>query len=217
MAKMIKNLTVANIRKIEGMERREDLDFSDDGNYFRGFSYKGMPITTLRCNKDNTTYLSIRVDYISTKFTYKDWMETEEWALTEEFNGVSEIDLDKLIENLEKVIAKVAEMNEKASNEVIDTREVEAKLAKEIENAESIVEEFKKNFKWYEVSPYEVNKMSDYVRSATKMIAKVKAIDFGSMENKEKSFLVQRFNEYGYVEFRDDFFYFTEMKKYLNK
>ena len=88
MAKMIKNLTVANIRNIEDMERKEVLDFSDDGNRFRGFSYKGMPITTIR--KNDETYLSIRVDYLDNKFTYKEWMKTEEYHLCNEFNGVSE-------------------------------------------------------------------------------------------------------------------------------
>lgn len=110
--KIVKNLTVANIKKIEGMVRREDLDFNDDGNHFRGFEYKGMPITTLR--SQDTTYLSIRVDYLKKSFTSNEWYETEEYKLCDEFNGVGEFDLDKLIENLEKVINKVNELNEAA-------------------------------------------------------------------------------------------------------
>lgn len=37
--KIVKNLSVVNISKFEGFIRREDLDFADDGKYFKGFSY----------------------------------------------------------------------------------------------------------------------------------------------------------------------------------
>lgn len=107
--KLVKNLSKVNIRNIDGFERREDLDFTDDGNKFKGYSYKGMPITTIR-HKD-ATYLSVRVDYLWNKFDYKTWMQTEEYKLCNEFNGVYEIDIDKLVENLEKIIAKVNELN----------------------------------------------------------------------------------------------------------
>ena len=112
--KIVKNLSIANIRKFENFVRREDLDFTDDGNHFKGFSYKGMPITTLRA--DNTTYLSIRVDYLENEFTYREWMQTEEYKLCDKFNGVSEFDIDELVENIEAILAKVAEMNEAARN-----------------------------------------------------------------------------------------------------
>ena len=38
--KIVKNLSIANIRKFENFVRREDLDFTDNGNYFRGFLIK---------------------------------------------------------------------------------------------------------------------------------------------------------------------------------
>lgn len=107
--KLVKNLSKVNIRNIDGFERREDLDFTDDGNKFKGYSYKGMPITTIRCKGE--TCLSVRVDYLRNKFDYKTWMRTEEYKLCDEFNGVSEVDIDKLVENLEKIIAKVNELN----------------------------------------------------------------------------------------------------------
>lgn len=107
--KLVKNLSKVNIRNIDGFERREDLDFTDDGNKFKGYSYKGMPITTIRCKGE--TCLSVRVDYLRNKFDYKTWMQTEEYKLCNEFNGVPEIDIDKLVENLEKIIAKVNELN----------------------------------------------------------------------------------------------------------
>lgn len=215
MAKMIKNLSVANIKKIEGMVRREDLDFSDDGNRFRGFSYKGMPITTLR--SDDTTYLSIRVDYLNTEFTYKEWMKTEEYRLADEFNGVSEFDVDKLIENLERIIAKVAQMNKAAKEEVLDTTEVEAKLAEEIAYAKLVVENFKSNFKWYDADAYKLKSLIGYLKSTEQIIKRAEEMDFGKMECYERRRHVEMYNEYGYIKFKKNDFYLSELLKAMNK
>lgn len=207
--KIVKNLSVANIRKYEGFERREDLDFADDGNYFRGFSYKGMPITTLRT--DNTTYLCIRPDYLETKFTYKDWMKTEEWKLCDEFNGVSEFVMESLIENLEKVIAKVNEMNAAAEAEVIDVTEVVHALFTEVEMATEVVNNFKANCKWYDMPSHKLATLVRYMKSMETIIANVNAIKVDELDNKQKKEMVQRLNEYGYVRIRKDDFYLTEL------
>lgn len=215
MAKMIKNLSVANIKKIEGMVRREDLDFSDDGNRFRGFAYKGMPITTLR--SDDTTYLCIRVDYLNTEFTYKEWMKTNEYHLCDEFNGVSEFDVEKLIENLEKVIVKVDEMNAKAAAEEIDMSDVENRVAYEIEMAEEVVENFKKNYKWYEANEYELRNLVRYLKSLEEMIKRAKSRDFSSMSKYEKRRKNEMLNSYGYVEIKENDFYIRELTEAINK
>lgn len=207
--KIVKNLSIANIRKFEGFVRREDLDFTDDGNHFKGFSYKGMPITTLRA--DNITYLCIRVDYLENEFTYKEWMQTEEYRLCNEFNSVSEFDIDKLIENLEKVIAKVAEMNEKAMNEEIDTTEAKATLANEIKYAEQVVENFKNNFKWYEANEYKLKCLIDYLKSEELEIKRAKEIDFDTMSRKQKREVVERLTNCGYVAINVNDFYLREL------
>lgn len=212
---MIKNLTVANIKKIEGMVRREDLDFTDDGNRFRGFEYKGMPITTLRSGDE--TYLSIRVDYLDNEFTFNEWIETEEYQLTHEFNGVSEIDLEKLIENLERIIAKVNEMNAKAKEEVIDMSEVESKLTEEIEYAESVVNNFKSLFKWYDASSYVLSRLIDYLKSIERQIEHFKSINLTTLTRKEKKHMVESLSMHGYVKFREDNFYLTELNKAISK
>lgn len=213
--KMVKNLSKANIKHYEGFERREDLDFTDDGNYFRCFSYKGLPITTLRT--DNTTYLCIRPDYLETKFTFKSWMQTKEYILCDEFNGVSEFDMDKLVENLEKVIAKVNEMNDAAEAEVIDMTEVVDALFNEVMMAENIVNNFKVNFKWYEAPSYELANLVKYMKSVESDIASVKAIKVSELTNKQKKEMVQRLNDYGFVRIREDGFYLKELVNAMNK
>lgn len=200
--KMVKNLTISNIRKYEGFERREDLDFSDDGNRFRGFSYKGLPITILR--SDDITYLSIRVDYLHEEFTYKEWMNTEEWKLCEKFNGVSEFDIEELIKNMEIIIAKISEMNARARGEVIDTADMEIALGNEIKMAEEIVESFKKNFKWYDCSSYKLNSLINIMKQFEKKIEAAKCVDFSLMSNVQKRECRERFENYGYIEISEN-------------
>lgn len=207
--KIVKNLSKANIRPYAGFERREDLDFSDDGNYFRGFSYKGMPITTLRtCDE---TYLSIRVDYLTNEFTYNEWMETEEYRLADKYNGVSSFDIDELVANVERIIAKVAEMNEAMADEVIDVKEVQEKLTQEIYYAEAIVEKFKEDFKWYEVETWKLSRYVDYLKSLTREAEEIKKINFDSMSRKEKKSMVDFFKRTGYVRIGENNFYVNEL------
>lgn len=207
--KIVKNLSVANIRKFEGFVRREDLDFTDDGNYFRGFSYKGMPITTLRT--DNTTYLCVRVDYLENEFTYEEWMQTEEYRLCDKFNGVSEFDIDELVENIEIILAKVAEMNEVAINEEIDMTEAKVVLADEIEYAEKAVENFKNNFKWYEAGEYKLRWLIDCLKSEEQEIKRAKETDLDTMPKRQKRKIAERLTNYGYVVIKKDSFYLREM------
>lgn len=213
--KMVKNLSKVIVRNYEGFNLREDLNFSDDGNYFRGFDYKGLPITTLR--SDDTTYLKIRVDYLDNEFTYSEWMKTDEYSLAGEFNGVYDFDLDKLIDNCERIIAKVNELNEKVREEVIDTKPIEEKLNKEIKMAENVVEFVKTSLKWWELSDYELKNVSRYMKSILNKIERMKKIDFENIDKSSLRHMRESLNEYGYVELRKDDFYLREMYNYCNK
>lgn len=216
--KMVKGLTKANVGKY-GIVVREDLDFTDDGNRFRGFSYKGMPMT--QCRADGECYLSIRVDYLYDKcnFTGKEWRDTEEFVLEDKFNGVREFDMDELIEILERIIAKVNEMNEACKNEEVDMTPVVDKITEELEYAEKVVADFKINFKWYEANPYTLKSLSDYLKSEEKEIARWRAKLAGiyELDRREKKELVERLTNWGYVAIKKDSFYLREMQEALNK
>lgn len=161
--KTVKNLTVSNIKKYDGFERREDLDFSDDGNRFRGFSYKGMAITTLR--SDDTTYLSIRVDYQNNNFTYCEWMKTEEYSLCDKYNGVSDFDIDELIADIETIIAKVNEMNDNSSVDEKDIEEAKNIIKNQIDEIKNFINETKTSFEWWNVkNDKEIWYMTDIMR-----------------------------------------------------
>lgn len=86
-------------------ERRTDKDFSDDGQRFRFYYYKGiLPISTTSY-KENT-YTDIRLDYLGIPYSeYK-----EDYDIIDKFNGVEKTylieNMDKFIENCEYCINK---------------------------------------------------------------------------------------------------------------
>lgn len=215
--KMVKNLSKVIVKNYEGFNLREDLNFSDDGNHFRGFDYKGLPITTLRSNVEGCVYLSIRVDYLDNDFTYYDWMETEEYKLANEFNGVSEFDIDKLIENCERIIAKVNELNEKARNEAIDTTDVEEEIHAEAKMIEEAIEYVKANLKWWNLKDGYLKMAKDYMNSLIKKQEMMLSKDVKKMSNREKKEMVRSLEKYGYVYVKENDFYIIELKDYVEK
>jgi len=214
--KMVTGLTKANIKNT-GIELAPEHNFTDDGNRFRAFIYKGLVMT--QCRADGECYLAIRVDYLDNEFTFKEWMKTEEYKLEDEFNGVSQFDLDKLIENLEKIIAKVNEMNAAAKAEELNMDPVREALEDEIEYAESVVAEFKANFKWYDADGYKLKSLVNYLKSGERKIANAKEMldELDELETKRQRQLIENLKEYGYVEIRSNNFYLDQMKEALGK
>lgn len=201
--KMISALTKANIKNT-GIELAPEHDFTDDGNRFRGFIYKGMVMT--QCHADGTCFLSIRVDYQDNQFTWNEWSKTEEYKLEDKFNGVSSFDLDELIENLEKIIAKVNEMNENASKEEIDTSKIEAILFHEITAREKFIETVKTSLKWWELNEYDLKSARRYLGSLMNELDNTKKIDFNKLDRRTKKTYVERLTDRGYVALHKDYY-----------
>ena len=83
--------------------RHEEDDFSDDGNYFKGYKYKDiLPISSLSSRGE--AYISIRMDYLG--FDYD--LYREDRGIEDEFNGVrvEDVDMEKLAQNCEYLIEK---------------------------------------------------------------------------------------------------------------
>lgn len=166
--KMVKGITKVNANKY-GIEVAPQYDFNDDGNRFRGFQYKGIPMT--QCRADGTCYLCIRVDYLNNNFTYNEWAETEEYDLCDKFNGVTEFDIEELVENLERVIAKIDEMNANAKVSEAEIEEVKSIVNKEVSDIENFLNEVKhSDFEWWKVDGYYFNRICDHMRSLNKKI-----------------------------------------------
>ena len=203
---MIKNLSKNVVKQNPNFTLREDLNFSDDGNRFRGFDYKGLPITTLRA--DDITYLTIRVDYLynQNSFTYSEWMETEEYNLCDEFNGVSEVDLDKLIENCERVLAKMAEMNKAAEAEDVDMSDVKASVDSYIARGTAAIEKVR-NIDWLDLEAWQLRSIKEMVKSLRRTMEDLASKDFDSMCRRDKAEWKKR--RTGYAEW-----YIEELEKY---
>lgn len=200
-----------------GFVRREDLDFSDDGSYFRGYEYDGMPVTY--CKYQDEYFICVRYDYLENSFTYEDWKNTEEYKLADEFNGVTEVDVDKLIENCIKVKAKVNELNAQVENEVIDATPLIRSLSREIIATWQKVENFKKNYMWWNASEYELTSSRKYILRIEEEIKDAKKL-IHQMKNNELSTIRLRdydqfFKRYGYVKFSKDNFYLRELEERL--
>ena len=208
----IRSLTKANINKL-GIELRPDLDFTDDGNRFRGFSYKGLPLT--QCVYKGTAYLAIRVDYLENEFEYSEWMKTPEYKLAEEFNGVSEIDTDKLLENLEKIITKVQELTEAAKAEELDIEAIKEKMLKEIKEASNIIENFKMNYIWYEADEYELKTATKYLKMAEKDLRQATTIyaDLAGMEHRRQRHYAVRAKSSDYIVISTEGYFLKELVK----
>lgn len=152
--------------------RREDLDFSDDGNRFRGYSYKGLPITTLYL--DGCVYCHVRPDYLQYNgIPWEMWKETEEYKLCDKYNGTSEfIDLDDLANICEKVLAKPNSMKVELDN--MDVSEQKTKVFSVLLKEQNELNVFiakAENFNWFKLfmddklSDWEMKKVRDYLKS----------------------------------------------------
>ena len=74
----------------------------------------GLPLT--QCRYAGDVYLTIRMDYaLGRLYQYKELKDTEEYRLADEFNGVPEVDVEKLIANCEAVLAKCISIRKAAA------------------------------------------------------------------------------------------------------
>lgn len=231
MAQMVKRLTAKNGVKY-GIEIAPQYDFEDDGNYFRGFVYTSningndgfkLPLTQCYSRNDKTVYLCVRVDYLEgNAFTYKEWMETEEWRLADEFNGHGEFDIEVLVSNMERIIAKIKELNGKANEEKIDTKPVVEQLKKEIDEAGLIllaakgIDIFNPNLRDYDVK--EIRECYNFIRrDVNHLYETIEKIESGLIERKTLKEMIDRFNGYGYVEFRKTDYFAKTIMEYARK
>lgn len=89
------NLVVHGFKKVGNVE--------DDNNVFTIFTYKGLPVSYLYDDYLKEYYVSLRLDYCL-PYDFKNYKE--DLSILDEFNGVAEIDINKLISNCEYIINK---------------------------------------------------------------------------------------------------------------
>lgn len=123
-----------------GFTRREDLDFTDDGSRFTAYEYNGLVIT--KATYRGEYYISVRVDYLKdVDFIHEDYYNKDWYRLADEFNGVREVDVDKLKENMDIIKKGVEELNEEIKSDPIDKDLIETELKKEANEIEQFLNE----------------------------------------------------------------------------
>lgn len=214
--KIIKNLSKTVVKNYPDFHLREDLNFSDDGNCFRGFDYKGLPITTLR--SDGRTYLDVRVDYLrDNDFTWEDWHNTEEYRLADEFNGCGEVDLDKLIDNCEKILVKIEELNAQAHSESLDMNPVRERMLKEITLIDTVIYEAQHNLKWWLLDNWDIRRAKDYIERLLQTKKRLSEAKLDCLSVKRKRELVQHLEEVGYIKVAEHTYEIESLREYIAK
>lgn len=228
-----------------GFIRRKDLDFGDDGAYFKGYEYNGMPITYLRCKEqiskfdkerqqyiyldeyEYRCYISVRADYIVTdnreklSFTTIDMLNTNWYKDCDKFNGVNEdeVDIDELKNIINNAWVGLHELNDRVVKEVVDYNKLKNRLSTEIYKGNILLEKFKVNFNCFDkgLSRWE---LQGYIG------------DFHALENNVKSSTewldtiyekplyalreaMQALDDYGYIVFNHKSYSIQEMIEYL--
>ena len=185
---MEKEFTVRELTA-RGWKRREDLDFRDDGTKFKGYeSPEGLPLTYTKANGEY--YLSLRIDYLD-GLTYHEYSKMESYKLQDEFNGVEEVDPDKLTQNAAQIMreykAIVAEMN----NYTVDMQKLVKAAEKELEIVYRVLYDSNVGIDDLEnVDSYDMKRLIDYRRSlkdqAEKILNQYIIVNF--KQKKQRSF-----------------------------
>lgn len=127
-----------------GIVRAPELDFSDDGNRFRGYKVGEMPITYLKDR--GQVYLSIRPDYL-TGLNYREYSKLPSYPDADKYNGVDENKVDlkdvveiatKLYNEYQEAVNNLQDVSDDDFKAITDTYYEKAK--REFEEAKNKIE-----------------------------------------------------------------------------
>lgn len=221
----MKTITEAKIKDIQGFRRAPEHDFSDDGNNFTGWEYKGLPISQHRSSKYGT-FISFRVDDIAHKkgFTYDDYSKTSWYKLCNKYNGVSELpEIEEIIKDLEIVVAGIKEFEEKVKNEKLDYSKVVERAKLEKKAVEDYVNKFKSEFNFWNCnSDYSLKKAKNYIQTLLRKIEVLSKLIENPESNTNIRNIYQKIEKGLYIEVNiegdnEKEFYFRELDEVLEE
>ena len=205
---MIKSVTENRIKNIEDFVYLPQYNFSDDGNRFTMWMYKGIPFSQHRSS--NGTFICLRYDYLPTMkeagltditmdAPWKMWSETETYKLGDKFNGgIEGFELEDLMNTIEKYREGIIAVNKQFAEVEINLEPLEKAIANEIAEAKKILEDSKANFDWIHASCYAIGEF----RSGYKTIEKKIATAYDILKTKSKAYdHAQQYARKGYVVF----------------
>ena len=206
---MIKSVTEERIKNIGDFKYLPQYNFTDDGNRFTMWMYKGIPFSQHRSPKYGT-YICFRYDYLPTMkeagltditmdAPWKMWSKTEAYKLGDKFNGgIDGFELEDLMSTIEEYREGIITVNKKFAEVEINLEPLEKAIASEIAEAKKILEDSKANFDWIHASCYAIEEF----RSGYKTIEKKIATAYDALKDKAKAYdLAQQYARKGYVVF----------------
>lgn len=206
---MIKTVTANRIKNIEGFEYLPQYNFSDDGNRFTMWMYKGIPFSQHR-SSEYGTFISLRYDYLPTlkkagltdltmDAPWEMWSKTEAYKLGDKFNdGLEGFELEDLMKTIEKYREGIIEVNKQFAETSVNVEPLKAAIAKEVAEAKKILEESKANFDWMNASDYAINEFRNAYKGTEKKIATA----YDNLNSKAEAYrLAQRYARRGWVIF----------------
>ena len=206
---MIKSVTENRIKNIEGFVYLPQYNFSDDGNRFTMWMYKGIPFSQHRDSKYGT-FISLRYDYLPTMkkagltditmdAPWKMWSETAAYELGDKFNGgIDGFELEDLMNTIEEYREGIIAVNKKFAEVSIDVESLKKAIANEIVEVKKILEDSKANFDWMNASDYAIEEFRSGYRATEKKIATA----YNVLKTKSKAYdHAQQYARKGYVVF----------------
>lgn len=142
----------AKCKRLEsfGIVRAPEYDFEDDGNFFKGWCWKGkLPISQLY--SDGSLYLTIREDYVR-QVPYEFWSNNYKTAkeLSDKWNGVEPgFELEEFANACEVIWNAIQDAQKAFSKVELDNSAVIEKLKAEIIYSENAL---KRNLNWFEMN-----------------------------------------------------------------
>lgn len=162
------------LSSIPGVTRDREGDFTDDGNRFQGYLYKGLiPITYLRSGSD--VYISIAFHHLR-DINYEEYKEFPSYKHVNDFNGVSVANFDPQVfkKNLDAayddVTTFLGNVEEVDPQQLEDRIKVINKACKEYE--EKVKQYIKDNaLNIMKIPDYQFRELKRYVISASNKTA----------------------------------------------
>lgn len=162
------------LSSIPGVTRDREGDFTDDGNRFQAYLYKGLiPITYLRSGSD--VYISIAFHHLE-NINYEEYKEFPSYKHVDDFNGVSVANFDPQVfkKNLDAayddVTTFLGNVQEVDPQQLEDRIKVINKACKEYE--EKVKQYIKDNaLNIMKIPDYQFRQLKSYVISASNRTA----------------------------------------------
>jgi len=213
---MEKGFTVRELT-VRGWERREDLDFRDDGTKFKALQYKNGLIATY-AKAEGEYYLTLRIDYLN-DLVFEEYSKMDSYKLADEFNGVTEIDADKVCQNAEEIMEEYLILKEEVEKQEVDLNRIFTQVKKEKSLVDRVLAESNITIdELSSISSYDLKNLKDYRSSIERDIDRV----ISNLADKvychrDLRKMIYKLDSCGYLVINGNGFYINSIREIIQK